>query len=63
MTLRGWKEIEAYTKLSVRAIKTLAKRAKNPFPVVYIARKPFMTETLFSKWIEAENESQKKACQ
>jgi len=54
MTLRGWKEITEYTKLSVRAIKDLSKKDKNPFPLVWIARKPFLTTELFEVWIEKE---------
>jgi len=63
MPLRGWKEITKHTKLSIKAIKELSRRPRNPFPLIYISRKPFITKKLFVEWIEAENEAQNKTCQ
>lgn len=54
MTLRGWKEITEHTKLTPRVIKSLLSRNYNPFPLVYVARKPLTTKKLFAEWIESE---------
>jgi hypothetical protein len=61
MTLRGWKEITDYTKLSDRTIKELRVRKENPFPLVFISRKPYLSKTLFEEWIKSETIAQKKA--
>ena len=59
MTLRGWKEITEHTKLTPRVVKSLFNRGYNPFPLVYVARKPLTTKKLFQEWIETEVSNQK----
>jgi|APSaa5957512622_1039677.scaffolds.fasta_scaffold74114_3 hypothetical protein len=60
MSLCGWKSIREHTGLSENAIKELSKEKNNPFPLVYIKRKPFTTKERFTLWINTEIDKEKR---
>lgn len=52
MILRGWKDIENYTGLSVKSIKKLMKEKENPIPIVKIAGKYMTTKQKYEEWLD-----------
>ncbi len=51
-SLRGWKEIAAYTGLSKNTIKKLMDDPVTPFPICKIMGQYMMTKKLYDEYIE-----------